>query len=96
MDEVRKKRLIEVIDDARELVRKRKKIKLSDMEAKTPQFAEEVLKQTKMLLLEEELRKRRAVKSIMANESRDAIEAEKKVLDAKELKERVTIFFFFD
>ena len=89
MDAEKKRFLLEIVEDARDACRKKKRIKSTDPQATTPQFQEEVKVETKRLLVEEELRRRKSVKRIMESEGKEAQEQQKKVVEAKESREKV-------
>jgi len=82
--------ILEIVEDARDAVRKRKRIKSTDPQATTPQFEEEVKGEIKKLLMEEELRRRKSVKRIMESEGKEQQEQQKKILEFKEQKEKVS------
>jgi DnaJ family protein C protein 8 len=88
LDMDKRKFLLEIVEDAKDACRKKKRIKSTDPLATTPQFLEEVKVETKRLLLEEELRRRKSVKRIMENEGKEAEEHQKKVQEGRESKER--------
>jgi len=88
-DEEKKKILLETVNQAREAIRRRKRLKVGEIE-ESPRGSElqkEVNQEVKQILVEDELRRRRTVKRIMENEGKDSLEAEKKKEEEKKQRE---------
>ena len=85
MDEKHRERLDEAIADARMLLIRENKWTIDSEELKTAQFAKDWREKTKMVLIDNEHRRRRQVKAQMQEEGREQKKADEE-LDARKRK----------
>jgi DnaJ family protein C protein 8 len=85
MDEKHRERLDEAIADARMLLMREKKLTVDSEEVKSAEFAKEWREKTKMVLIDNEHRRRRQVKAQMQEEGREQ-KREEEELEARKRK----------
>jgi len=88
MDEKKRALLDDAIADARKLVIKDRKITADHEDVNTDEFWFDVQEKTKHILIEEELRRRRARKLAMAQEGREKALAEAEADEARRKRDR--------
>ncbi|KAF2189492.1 DnaJ-domain-containing protein [Zopfia rhizophila CBS 207.26] len=87
MDEKQRKNLDEAIADARMLLMREKKLTKDDEEVKSEEFAKEWREKTKMVLIDNEVRKRRIMKAQLREEGREQRKEEEETAERKRKRE---------
>lgn len=87
MDEKHRERLDEAIADARMLVMRERKLTVDSEEVKSAEFAKEWREKTKMVLIDNEHRRRRQVKAQMQEEGREQKKEDDELQERKRKRE---------